>query len=84
MESAANREKRELQRQQAIQRQIAQLQAQLSDPNHAASSSSASAHAPSLEESTKRKRPDTAILAPASPQHSKGLALLPPIMNYNE
>ncbi|KAH9984300.1 hypothetical protein BJV77DRAFT_1072230 [Russula vinacea] len=69
MESAASREKSELQRQQAIQRQIAQLQAQLSDPNHAASSSSASAHAPSLEESTKRKRPDTAILAPASPQH---------------
>jgi hypothetical protein len=83
MESAASREKRELQRQQAIQRQIAQLQAQLSDPT-SSSSAAASAHAPSLEESVKRKRPDKAILAPASPQHSKGLVLLPPIMNYNE
>jgi hypothetical protein len=73
MESAASREKRELLRQQSIQRQIAQLQAQLLDPN---APSPSPAHASGLED-TKRKRPDVTILAPTSPQHSKGLVLFP-------
>ena len=74
MESAASREKRELLRQQSIQRQIAQLQAQLLDPN--APLPSPSTHASSLEE-TKRRRPDVTVLVPTSPQHSNGLVLLP-------
>jgi hypothetical protein len=73
MESAASKEKRELLRQQSIQRQIAQLQAQLLDPNAPLPSP---AHASSLEE-TKRNRPDVTVLAPSSPQHSNGLVLFP-------
>ena len=72
MESAASREKRELLRQQSIQRQIAQLQAQLLDPN--APLPPPQVHASSLEE-TKRRRPDAAVLVPTSPQHSNGLVL---------
>ena len=68
MESAASREQKELARQQSIQRQIAQLQAQLLDPN-APSYADAPTHARSLED-TKRKRPEVAILAPASPEPS--------------
>ncbi len=74
MESAASREKKELLRQQSIQRQIAQLQAQLLDPN--VPLPSPPAHASSLEE-TKRRRPDVAVLVPTSPQHSNRLVLLP-------
>jgi hypothetical protein len=74
MESAASREKKELLRQQSIQRQIAQLQAQLLDPN-APTLAPSPVHASGLED-TKRKRQDVAILAPPSPQHSKGLVLL--------
>ena len=73
MESAASREKNEALRQQSIQRQIAQLQAQLLDPNAPLPSP---AHASSLEEA-KRQRPDVTVLAPSSPQHSNGLVLLP-------
>jgi hypothetical protein len=72
MESAASREKKELLRQQSIQRQIAQLQAQLLDPNVPLPSP---AHASSLEE-TKRRRSDVTVLVPTSPQHSNGLVLL--------
>ena len=77
MESAASREKKELLRRQSIQRQIAQLQAQLLDPN-APSPSPTLAHASSLEDTKRRQRPDVTILAPTSPQHSNGLVLLPP------
>lgn len=72
METEANRKKDELLRRQSIQRQIAQLQAQLLEPNVPLPPP---AHAPSLEE-TKRRRPDVTVLAPASPQHSNGLVLL--------
>lgn len=67
MESAASREKKELLRQQSIQRQIAQLQAQLLDPNAPLPSP---VHASGLEE-TKRRKPDVTVLAPSSPQHKK-------------
>jgi hypothetical protein len=73
MESTASIEKKELLRQQSIQRQIAQLQAQLLDPNAPLPSP---AHASGLEE-TKRRRPDVTVLAPSSPQHSNEPVLLP-------
>jgi len=74
METAANREQKELLRRQSIQRQIAQLEAQLLDPS-APSSTHAPTHASSLED-IKRKRPDVAILAPASPEPSNRLVPL--------
>jgi hypothetical protein len=82
MDTAASRKQKELARQQSIQRQIAQLQAQLLDPN-APSYTHAPMHASGLEDS-KRKRPDVAILAPASPEHSKRLFYPPSIVNTDE
>jgi hypothetical protein len=74
MDSAPSRDQRELLRRQSIQRQITQLQAQLFDPDPHPSE-----HVSSLED-TKRKRQAVAVLAPASPEHSKNAWLLP-IMN---
>ncbi|KAI9450818.1 hypothetical protein BJY52DRAFT_1300845 [Lactarius psammicola] len=66
MESVASREQKELLRQQSIQRQIARLQAQLSDPN---------APCPlghdSHVENGKRKHSNATVLAPASPDSKR-------------
>ncbi|KAI0270522.1 hypothetical protein BC834DRAFT_922494 [Gloeopeniophorella convolvens] len=67
MESSASRQQQELQRQEVIRRQIAQLQAQLADPNAA---SYLSEDASGLDE-TKRKRLNANVLAPASPERKK-------------
>ena len=73
MESVASREQKELLRRQAIQQQIAQLQAQLLDP-----SAPSYAHPPEHGhgiENVKRKQSNVTVLAPASPEHSKGLVI---------
>ena len=66
MESVASREQKELLRREAIQRQISQLQAQLSDPNAPCPSE----HNSHIEDS-KRKHSNGTVLAPASPDRSK-------------
>jgi hypothetical protein len=68
MESVASKEHKELLRQQAIQQQIAQLQAQLLDP-------SAPSYTQPLENDSivKRRQSNVTVLAPPSPEHSKGL-----------
>jgi hypothetical protein len=66
MESVASREQQEILRRQSIQRQIAQLQAQLSDPN-APCPSGHDSHA----ENGKRKQSDATVLAPASPNSKR-------------
>ncbi|KAH8980467.1 hypothetical protein EDB92DRAFT_1900536 [Lactarius akahatsu] len=66
MESVASREQKEILRQQSIQRQIAQLQAQLSDPN----TPCPKGH-DSHVENGKRKHSNATVLAPASPDSKK-------------
>jgi hypothetical protein len=66
MESVASREQKEILRRQSIQRQITQLQAQLSDP----SAPCPSGHDSHVEDS-KRKHSNGTVLAPASPDRSK-------------
>jgi hypothetical protein len=68
MESVASKEHKELLRQQAIQQQIAQLQAQLLDP-------SAPSYTQPLgnDSIVKRRQSNVTVLAPPSPEHSKGL-----------
>jgi hypothetical protein len=66
MESVASREQKEILRRQSLQRQIAQLQAQLSDPN----APCPSGHDSRVEDG-KRKHSNGTVLAPASPDRSK-------------
>jgi hypothetical protein len=66
MESVASKEQQEILRRQTIQRQIAQLQAQLSDPN-APCPSGHDSHV----ENSKRTHSNATVLAPASPDRSK-------------
>ncbi|KAH9055885.1 hypothetical protein EDB83DRAFT_2391703 [Lactarius deliciosus] len=66
MESVASKEQKEILRQQSIQRQIAQLQAQLSDPN-APCPKGHDSHV----ENGKRKHSNATVLAPASPDSKK-------------
>ncbi|KAI0298475.1 hypothetical protein B0F90DRAFT_1669056 [Multifurca ochricompacta] len=87
MESSTSRGQKELLRQQSIQRQIAQLQAQLSDPN--ASSYTYTIPPPEHaygREIAKRKQSNATVLAPSSPEHKKRKidpALLPHKPNKN-
>ncbi|KAI0060179.1 hypothetical protein BV25DRAFT_1828294 [Artomyces pyxidatus] len=62
MESSTSRQEREEQRQLALRKQIALLQAQLEDPDAPAASPLAT-----VFQSPKRKRTDAKVLAPASP-----------------
>ena len=67
MESVASKEQQEILRRQTIQRQIAQLQAQLSDPNAPPCPSGHDSHV----ENSKRTHSNATVLAPASPDRSK-------------
>ncbi|KAN0141784.1 hypothetical protein V8E53_000246 [Lactarius tabidus] len=73
MESVSSREQKEILRRQSIQRQITQLQAQLSDP----SAPCPSGHDSHVEDS-KRKHSNGTVLAPASPDRKRRKTAVPP------
>ncbi|KAI0248406.1 hypothetical protein BJV78DRAFT_1236417 [Lactifluus subvellereus] len=71
MESVASREQKEFLRRQAIQQQIAQLQAQLLEPNAPSYTRPPDPEHGSGIENVKRKQSNATVLAPASPESKR-------------